>query len=529
MVPRRPSDEAAGVEGATLRGGATSAFSNLVLRAATALVRSLMFSAHELMELGLEMGPVFCQAAVLCESGGMSASAEVCEDLGLDPLVEPVVSTGVEDTWQAAATRLEDLPARPAIDRARVAPQVVMVDNRSGVFQMVSPAGQVYRPDRILLDSGAQPLMLGKAVCIGLGIRRLEIEPCPFRIQTSLGGASIRPQFMTRERLSVNLFPDHATDSSTMQATAVVTSTESYDVLVGCAVLYPMGFQLDYWTETASFRLGWQSGDGRTVQVPVRFIARPSTRKAPADTLAAVSAFSGVVSWPGELLASNLHAEDTPVYAELEEEEEGMVEPSPPDSRVLTPLDTTPIALEYPPEGICVLDLFGGISTGLATVLQAATRGYQHALPLDISLLGAPDLERVGPVDLVIAGWPCQGHTRVGRGRGLQDPKSGMFYEMLRVLRYLQEFQARPPAYILENVPVLGDTRAQVLASVRQVRVWLGPALLLDAASVGSRAHRPRLWWTNLLPREVLRRAFDAVQRPSDLTVDSILDGGRQC
>ncbi|CAM6082733.1 unnamed protein product [Calypogeia fissa] len=101
------------------------------------------------MELGLDLGPVFCQAAVLCESGGMSASAEVCEDPGLDPSMEPVVSTGVEDTWHAAAARLEDLPARPAIDHAKVASQVVMVDNRSGVFQMVSPAGQVYRPDRI--------------------------------------------------------------------------------------------------------------------------------------------------------------------------------------------------------------------------------------------------------------------------------------------------------------------------------------------------------------------------------------------
>jgi hypothetical protein len=35
----------------------------------------------------------------------------------------------------------------------------------------------------------------------------------------------------------------------------------------------------------------------------------------------------------------------------------------------LSPLDTTPIAWEYPSEGICMLDLFGGISTGLATVL----------------------------------------------------------------------------------------------------------------------------------------------------------------
>ncbi len=37
----------------------------------------------------------------------------------------------------------------------------------------------------------------------------------------------------------------------------------------------------------------------------------------------------------------------------------------------LSRLDTTPITWEYPFEGICVLDLFGGISTSLIIVLQA--------------------------------------------------------------------------------------------------------------------------------------------------------------
>jgi len=135
----------------------------------------------------------------------------------------------------------------------------------------------------------------------------------------------------------------------------------------------------------------------------------------------------------------------------------------------LSPLDTTPIAWEYPSKGICVLDLFGGISTGLAAMFQvgilvrkylyverdetarrvsshhlallmrrypellsrSATQGYQRALPLDIALLGAQDLARVGPINLVIAGWPCQGHTRAGRGEGLRDPQSRMFWEML--------------------------------------------------------------------------------------------------
>ncbi len=37
----------------------------------------------------------------------------------------------------------------------------------------------------------------------------------------------------------------------------------------------------------------------------------------------------------------------------------------------LCPLDITPIAWEYPSKGICVLDLFGGINTSLATMFQA--------------------------------------------------------------------------------------------------------------------------------------------------------------
>jgi hypothetical protein len=56
--------------------------------------------------------------------------------------------------------------------------------------------------------------MLGKATCIGLGIQRLELESCPFPIQTSLGGTSDRSNFMTHKRLSMQMRPDHATDSS---------------------------------------------------------------------------------------------------------------------------------------------------------------------------------------------------------------------------------------------------------------------------------------------------------------------------
>jgi hypothetical protein len=96
------------------------------------------------------------------------------------------------------------------------------------------------------------------------------------------------------------------------------------------------------------------------------------------------------------------------------------------------------------------------------------------------------------------------------------------------VLRHLKTHQVRAPVYILENIPLLGDIRSHVMANVHEIRSWIGPAILLDVARVGSRAHRPRLWWTNLLPREVLKRAYETVPRSSHLIVDSILDIGQR-
>jgi len=74
---------------------------------------------------------------------------------------------------------------------------------------------------------------------------------------------------------------------------------------------------------------------------------------------------------------------------------------------------------------------------------------------------------------------------------------------------------------------LLGDTRFHVMANVHEIQSWIGPTVLLDVTRVGLHAHRPRLWWMNLLLREVLRRAYEIVSRSSHLIMDSILDIGR--
>jgi site-specific DNA-cytosine methylase len=196
------------------------------------------------------------------------------------------------------------------------------------------------------------------------------------------------------------------------------------------------------------------------------------------------------------------------------------------------PLNTSTIHWQPPSEGIVLLELFGGIATGLAAVLQArikvrrylyvdndnlakrvairhiarlraqfptllprsATKRAFIVLPSDISLISREEITRHGPIDLVIAGWPCQGMSMAGHQNGLHDARSARFWDMIRVLRHIQTAQVRSLGYIVENVPVASSSRARTLESVHRIHSILGTHVLLDAAAVGSRAHRPRLW-----------------------------------
>jgi site-specific DNA-cytosine methylase len=144
----------------------------------------------------------------------------------------------------------------------------------------------------------------------------------------------------------------------------------------------------------------------------------------------------------------------------------------------------------------------------------------------DISLISEKDLYWLGHVDLVIAGWPFQGMSMAGNQNGLQDGRSSRFYDMVRVICYLQTSQRRPPGYIVENVPIVSSSRSRTLESMHKIHGILGVPVLIDAAAVGSRAHRPRFWWTNLAPAELLQSAIGRTRRP-DVYVSEILDPHR--
>jgi hypothetical protein len=51
----------------------------------------------------------------------------------------------------------------------------------------------------------------------------------------------------------------------------------------------------------------------------MRFISGVRPRGSPLEVLASVTGFSGMVTWPGDLLEGNISAIDTPIYEDIEE------------------------------------------------------------------------------------------------------------------------------------------------------------------------------------------------------------------
>ena len=87
--------------------------------------------------------------------------------------------------------------------------------------------------------------------------------------------------------------------------------------------------------------------------------------------------------------------------------------------------------------------------------------------------------------------------SRPFTGQGLDDHRSSLFADLMRLTQWWFTHQSTPLGYIFENVPLLGDIRRKV--NGEYINQILGTPTFLDVASLGSFAHRPRWFWTNLV------------------------------
>lgn len=108
----------------------------------------------------------------------------------------------------------------------------------------------------------------------------------------------------------------------------------------------------------------------------------------------------------------------------------------------------------------------------------------------DVREVGAANLE---PVDVICGGFPCQDLSVAGKRAGLAGARSGLFYEMARVVDEL-----KPAWFVWENVPGLlssnsGADFAAVLVELERIG-HLGAWSTLDARYFGVAQRRRRIF-----------------------------------
>lgn len=144
-----------------------------------------------------------------------------------------------------------------------------------------------------------------------------------------------------------------------------------------------------------------------------------------------------------------------------------------------------------------------GIPTVAAVEIDPAARGVladrlpDTVLFNDITEVTGDQLRAAGfdpRRGVVTAGWPCQGNSVAGRRGGMDDPRSGLWRHVVRLLA-----ETRPAWFIGENVPGLhsvngGRDIAVVRADLAQLGYWWAERVL-DAQHFGVPQRRRRIFF----------------------------------
>lgn len=155
-----------------------------------------------------------------------------------------------------------------------------------------------------------------------------------------------------------------------------------------------------------------------------------------------------------------------------------------------------------------VLDLFSGIGgfslglerAGMKTVAFCEIEPFPRAVLAerwpevpcydDVRTLTAERLHADGIVpDVVCGGFPCQDISLAGRGAGLAGERSGLFYEIARLVSEL-----RPKWLLLENVAALRSRGLEAVLGELSALGYDAQWHCVPASAVGAPHRRDRIW-----------------------------------
>jgi DNA (cytosine-5)-methyltransferase 1 len=103
----------------------------------------------------------------------------------------------------------------------------------------------------------------------------------------------------------------------------------------------------------------------------------------------------------------------------------------------------------------------------------------------DIRKLRGSEVE---PVDIIAGGFPCQDISVAGKGVGLHGERSGLFFELMRVVR-----EVRPRYVLMENVPMLVNRGLDEVLGELALCGYDAEWQIVSAASLGAPHIRERI------------------------------------
>lgn len=109
----------------------------------------------------------------------------------------------------------------------------------------------------------------------------------------------------------------------------------------------------------------------------------------------------------------------------------------------------------------------------------------------DVTKIGVDSLEKLGKIDLLIGGSPCQGFSIANINKsGLEDERSKLFYEYVRILNELKS-KNKNVKFLLENVDMDDYSKNEFTRLI-------GVSPIEICSSHFSAQKRNRLYWTNI-------------------------------
>lgn len=155
-----------------------------------------------------------------------------------------------------------------------------------------------------------------------------------------------------------------------------------------------------------------------------------------------------------------------------------------------------------------VLSLFAGMGgfdlgfelAGFEVVAQVEIDNYcraelKHNFPTaklygDIrEVTGDQIIRECGAIDVIVGGFPCQDISHAGKGAGLDGSRSGLWWEMHRLIGEL-----KPIWVVAENVAALRTRGLDRVKSSMEEMGYQVECLGIRAAAVGASHQRKRIW-----------------------------------